>query len=259
MKLCWWIFRVIRPFLRSSPLQLFVQSRNLIPVFLFLCSCFCVLVPVFLFLCSCFCVLVLCSCSGLCSCVIRPFLRSSSLQLFVQSRNLIPVFLFLRSCSCVLVFVFLCSCSQGSLSRVYGLLITRVSLKINGGMWLILYDQQSIYSWVICFFLVPVFLFLCSCFCVLVPVFLFLCSCFCVLVLCSCSGLCSCFCFLVFLFLCSCFCVLVFLFLCSCSCVLVFLFLCSCSCVLVPVFLFRMSSCFCVLVYVFKTKSDYTY
>jgi len=26
---------------------------------------------------------------------------------------------------------------QGSLSRVYGLLITRVSLKINGGMWLI--------------------------------------------------------------------------------------------------------------------------
>jgi len=33
---------------------------------------------------------------------------------------------------------------QGSLSRVYGLLITRVSLKINGGMWLLLYDQQSI-------------------------------------------------------------------------------------------------------------------
>jgi len=41
---------------------------------------------------------------------------------------------------------------QGSQSRVYGLLITRVSLKINGGMWLIVYDQQSKYSGLICFF-----------------------------------------------------------------------------------------------------------
>jgi len=41
--------------------------------------------------------------------------------------------------------------TQGSLSRVYGLLITRVSLKINGGMWLIVYDQQSIHSALICF------------------------------------------------------------------------------------------------------------
>jgi len=44
---------------------------------------------------------------------------------------------------------------QGSLSRVYVLLITRVTatvtLKINGGMWLIVYDQQSIYSGLICF------------------------------------------------------------------------------------------------------------
>jgi len=40
---------------------------------------------------------------------------------------------------------------QGSLSRVYGLLVTRVSLKINGGMWLIGYDQQSIYNGLICF------------------------------------------------------------------------------------------------------------
>jgi len=35
---------------------------------------------------------------------------------------------------------------QGSLPRVYGLLISRVSLKINGGMWLIVYDQQPIYT-----------------------------------------------------------------------------------------------------------------
>jgi len=34
--------------------------------------------------------------------------------------------------------------TQESLSRVYGLLIKRVSLKINGGMWLIVYNQQSI-------------------------------------------------------------------------------------------------------------------
>jgi len=32
------------------------------------------------------------------------------------------------------------------------LVITRVSLKINGGMWLIVYDQQPIYSGLISFF-----------------------------------------------------------------------------------------------------------
>jgi len=44
---------------------------------------------------------------------------------------------------------------QGSLSRVYWLLISRVSLKINGGMWLMVYDQQSIYSGLICFWRNP--------------------------------------------------------------------------------------------------------
>jgi len=45
-------------------------------------------------------------------------------------------------------------CWQGSLSRVYGLLITRVYLKINGWIWLIVYDQQAIYSGLICFYVV---------------------------------------------------------------------------------------------------------
>jgi len=43
---------------------------------------------------------------------------------------------------------------QGSLSRVNRLLITRVSLKINGIMWLIVYDQQPINSALICFWIV---------------------------------------------------------------------------------------------------------
>jgi len=41
---------------------------------------------------------------------------------------------------------------QGSLSRVYVLLITEyMDCLINGGMWLIVYDQQSKYSGLICF------------------------------------------------------------------------------------------------------------
>jgi len=41
---------------------------------------------------------------------------------------------------------FLEAVQRGSLSRVYGLLITLVYLKINRGMWLnlIVYDKQSI-------------------------------------------------------------------------------------------------------------------
>jgi len=51
----------------------------------------------------------------------------------------------------VLTFLFNPAKPQGSLSIVYGLLITRVSLKINVGMWLIVHDEQSKYSGLICF------------------------------------------------------------------------------------------------------------